>query len=541
MANKQNNAKSECKSNRRANNNRGRNGFSGKAGKYEESKNNELRGTTKARNDSGWYQADSVLMRDAANLPFPNATGMPLQVTDAIGNVKIANTDKYILPGIMRVNVITTPGTMGSWNDPINVAIRDIYSFVRHQNSGSKNYDAADLGVYFYAYDSCATYFAYLVRLYGTARTVLLRNRYTPEDLITVMGADYREIVDNLAQLRAYINTYAARLSAMKVPASLHFIERHMWLFSHIFADSQTDKCQMYVVNPAAFWEYRTGITAEDTYFWLSEKVPMLGGLYDFERLTVFGNALLNSVLNSEDFNIMSGDILKAYGDKTFTLSMISEEYAVPVTYEPEFLLQLHNATVFRCESTSDDTKVLYTNWRIFQDYSVDANSGALMCNFDIPLEGDQYTPVNSAYSLLTTGLASPLDMPVENPTPELVAIATRMMACAQYTNNVESKKVMRPYAFGTELVVGCWIFEKNVSSSGLNRTPRHLGSTGDRQWTFSVLPIYISAGTADVPNGSLSGSPVIIGSLDNLTMVPSSILYNIHRAALLGMYGLAK
>lgn len=521
--------------------NKGRQNSRGKSKRFEETTTTDLRGKTEAKNDSGWYQADSVLMKDAANLPFPNATGMPLQITDAACNVGITQTDKYILPGIMRINAITTPGTMGSWNDPINVAVRDIYSFVRHQNSGSKNYDAADLGVYFYAYDSCATYYAYLVRLYGTVRTVLLRNRYTPEDLITVMGADYKDITDNLAQLRAYINTFAARLSAMKVPSSLHFIERHMWLFSHVFSDSQTDKCQMYVVNPAAFWEYRVGSTAEDTYFQLSEKVPMVNALYTFERLTVFGNALLNSVLNSEDFNIMSGDILKAYGDKTFVLNMISEDYSVPIVYEPEFLLQLHNATVFHCEASIGDSHNLYQQWRIFQDYSETPNVGALMCNFDIPLSGDEYLAVNTGNQLLTTGFARPLDMPVENPSTELVAIATRMSACAIYTSDTAGVKVMRPFAFGTELIVGCWVFMKDVSTHALNRTPLKLGSTGDRQWTFSVLPMYITAGSADVSTGFFSGTPIIVGSLDNITMVPSTILYNIHRAALLGMYGLAK
>lgn len=508
--------------------------------KKEEMNASDLKGKTAARNDSGWYQADSVLMKDAASLPFPNATGMPLQIADAVTNVRLLNGQDYTVPGIMRVNVITTPGTMGTWNDPVNVAIRDIYSFVRHQNSGSKNYDAADLGVYFYAYDSCATYYAYLVRLYGVIRTVLLRNRYTPEDLVTTMGADYQDLVSNYAQLRAYINTFAARLSAMRVPSSLHFIERHMWLFSHIFADSQTDKCQMYVVNPAAFWEYKVGTTAQDTYFWLSEKVPQAGALYTFERLTVFGNALLNTVLNSEDFNIMSGDILKAYGEKTFTLNMISEDFNVPVTYEPEFLIQLHNATVFHCENQTDDAKNLYANWRIQQDYADTPNVGALTCDFSISLDSESLISTEQAL-LGSTALARPLDLPVENPDPELVAIATRMMACAKYTTVEGTKHIMEPYAFGTELVVGCWFYSKSRTSRLLDKTPRNALSSTDAKWAFHVLPLYITAGSFSVSDGSFSSAPVIVGSLDNITMVPAAILYNIHRAALLGMYGLAK
>lgn len=514
---------------------------SGKGTRFEESTKDDLKGKTNARNDAGWYMADSVLMKDAANLPFPNALGMPMSIRDGMSNVLPVNTSRVTVPGIMRVSVITTPGTVGTWNDPINVAIRDIYSFVRHQNSGSKNYDAADLGVYFYAYDSCATYYAYLVRLYGTARTLLLRNRYTPEDLITVMGADYNDIVSNLAQLRAYINTFAARMSAMRVPSDLHFIERHMWLFSHIFGDSQTDKCQLYVVNPGAFWEYKTATTAAETGFFLSEKVPMINALYTFERLTTFGNALLNSVLNSEDFNIMSGDILKAYGDKTFALNMIAEEYQVPVVYEPEFLLQLHNASVFEIETNSGtDSEADYMKWKIQQDYSETPNVGALTANFDISLKyNEQANNVPDPHAL-TMGLQQPLDVPVENPSPELVAIATRMKVNAVFTADVNGVKVMRPYAYGTEIIVGAWIFTKSPTTFLLDRTPQNY-RTQPMRLCFGVLPVHYAYGGVNVSDGSISGDISIVGSIDNITMLPAPVLYNIHRAALLGMFGLAK
>lgn len=506
---------------------------------YEESKAEDLKGKTSGKNDSGWYQADSVLMRDAANLPFPNALGMPMTIQDGMTGVTPTRGPSIILPGIMRINVVTTPGTMGTWNDPINVAIRNIYSFVRHQNSGAKNYDAADLGVYFYAYDSCATFYAYLVRIYGTVRTLLLRNRYTPEDLITVMGVDYKDVVDNMAQLRAYINTFAARMAAMRVPSDLHFIERHMWLFSHIFADSQTDKCQLYVVNPAAFWEYKTATTAAETGFFMSEKVPMGGALYTFERLTTFGNALLNSVLNSEDFNIMSGDILKAFGDKTFTINMISEEYSVPVVYEPEFLLQLHNATVCTIEDNQVDSEAQYLKWKIQQDYSETPNVGALMANFDMYFGKDYLDGIPLARAL-GHGLQQPLDLPIENPTPELVAIATRMKVSCIRTSDSAGKQVMRPYAYGTEIVVGAWIYSKSKSTQTLDRTPDSFDQQAMRL-CFSVLPLYYAFTGADDASGSISGAVSLIGSVDNITMLPAAILFNIHRAALLGMFGLAK
>lgn len=508
--------------------------------RYEESTSEELKGKTAAKNDSGWYQADSVLMKDAANLPFPNALGMPLAVNDGMTGITSTINSSIIIPGIMRVNVITTPGTIGTWNDPVNVATRDVYSFVRHMNSGAKNYDAADLGVYFYAYDSCATYYAYLVRIYGTVRSLLLRNRYTPEDLITTMGVDYADISANMAQLRAYINTFAARMRALRVPSSLHFIERHMWLFSHIFADSQTDKCQLYVINPGAFWEYRVGTTPADTKFIMAEKVPMKGALYTLERLTTYGNALLNSVLNSEDFNIMSGDINKAYGDKTFTLNMIAEDYAVPIVYEPEFLLQLHNASVFQIENTKDDSDAQYMRWTIQQDYSETPNVGALMGDFDILLDGTEIANYAEDPHSMTMGLQQPLDVPVENPSPELVAIATRMKVNAVFTSDAKGNHVMRPYAFGTEIVVGAWVYSKSSRTGLLDTTPARMDQAS-MLTSFGVFPMYYNYSSFDVSSGGIMAPTTLIGSVDNLTMLPAHILYNIHRAALLGMFGLAK
>lgn len=507
---------------------------------FEESTGEDLKGKTSAKNDSGWYQADSVLMKDAANLPFPNALGMPLALRDGMTGVVPTINSKVVIPGIMRVNLITTPGTLGTWNDPVNVATRDVYSFVRHMNSGAKNYDAADLGVYFYAYDSCATYYAYLVRVYGTVRSLLLRNRYTPEDLVTTMGVDYVDISANLAQLRAYINTYAARMRALRVPSSLHFIERHMWLFSHIFADSQTDKCQLYVMNPGAFWEYKVGSTPANTKFIMSEKVPMNGAKYTLERLVTYGNALLNSVLNSEDFNIMSGDINKAYGDKTFTLNMISEEYTVPIVYEPEFLLQLHNASVFQLETTDADSDAQYMRWTIQQDYSETPNVGALTGNFDILLDGSELDDYAVDDHSLTMGLQQPLDVPVENPSSELVAIATRMKVNAVFTSDVKGNHVMRPYAFGTEIVVGAWIYSKSPSTGILDAKPTRMDQA-PMLTSFGVYPMYYNYGTYGVSTGSINTTVHIIGSIDNITMLPANILYNIHRAALLGMFGLAK
>lgn len=532
----------------------------------------DYKGRTKGSNDAGWYQVESQLMKDAAQLSFPVTAGRAINVEG--WGVK---TD-IRMPGIMSFGVLPTYGEMTDWNSPFNVAIRKTYSWIRHANSGHSNYDAADLGQYFIAYDSACTFYAWMVRCYGLARTLIVQNAYTPADLVAACGCDYEDLIQNLAQFRAFINTYAVRLQALKVPSDLHFMERHMWLFTHVYADAPLAKCSFFLFNPVSIWEHR--ITATDDEMVLSSKVfstigkvSAVGGA-TYSSIVECANEILNGILNNEDFNIMSGDIIKAYGDKVFTLNLITEDYQVTPVYDPEVLLQIRNATlpgfsstevqtVIRNSVTKDATKLC----SIRENKEEGQLAGATQFTFKMPASILQLPTSEENDAVLackcTTVANRVLTLPVANPSPAEVCVATRLAAqwaitgAEDYSNSVTTVKtsMLVPDAFGTELILtmsyltspgtGWHAMGDNATTPTVADTIKLMTMMEKFDWAPSLVAgaiKWIRDNTTTPKQFSIVGVQVtdISGDWDNTTCVSRSTLHNIHRAAVMGMFDLA-
>lgn len=520
------------KRNRKPSNGKGRAGaknqkFDSKESRFDEEAN---KGKTEASNDPKWYGANSTLMRDAASLAFAQAAGLKMDVANASSakDFNISGTS-YVGPGIMTLAMLPLPGIIDEWSDPANIAIRDKYTFIRHANSGHSNYDAADLGMYFMVYDACCTFYAHMVRLYGVLRTIVLRNRYMPTDLVYALKGDYSDLVANMAAFRYYINSYAVRLNSLKVPSDLTFIERHMWLFSNVYADAPVDKAQLYTFTPAAFWTY----VLENTDAYLAP--TGMDVTWTFDMIKQFGESYLNTLLNNEDWNIMSGDILKAYGDKVYSVALIPEEYAIAPVYDPEVLLQIHNMTL---NYVSDS---YLATWHISENKNEQATAvGALTSGntfaVDNVIESLQSPATQRALGNVYGVLNKVLDMPMVNPTPEHVAIATRMMTASSLNETVG---MILLSTYGTEVCVDAYIYKHN----GMTPTIAYFNAPYTTPVEmFNSHPLYyrVSGGTAgDALNQATLTVGDLVGDIDNFTLLSNDTLDNIHRAALLAMYGL--
>lgn len=528
----------------------------------------DFKGRTKGSNDAGWYQADSQLMKDAAQLSFPVAAGRELRVagrgTGAEGTLR--------MPGVMSFGVLPTYGEMTDWNSPFNVAIRKTYSWIRHANSGHANYDAADLGQYFISYDSACIYYAWMVRCYGLARTLIVQNAYTPSDLVKGCGMSYDSLVSNLAQFRAYINTYAVRLQALKVPSDLHFIERHMWLFTHVYADAPLAKCSFFMFNPISVWEHVINETDDEmllssSLFKAMYNINGMGSL-TYEKVVSVGNSLLNNILNNEDFNIMSGDIIKAYGDKIFGLNLISEDYQVTPVYDPEVLLQIRNATVPFFEyrdllpwfAVDNDSRA-----RIIEVKKEGQNVGTTKIILNLPTWAVRMPSSDSEGTLKQGKISTVLDrvitMPIQSPTPAEVCVATRFTTqwnFEQGTYDVGSNvgtvtcDMLYPKVFGTEVILTAHVLLAPNGDYQIPGADNDADPTKEAMWAarfekFDWVPSrYVSTVTylKDPSKKAMNISGVTVkeisGDWDNTTVVARETLDNIHRAAVLGMFDLA-
>lgn len=314
-------------------------------------------------NDWRWYAQNEQLLRDSASLPYSWPVGTKLSMGSYADIV-----NKGSVPGIMAIYTSPSFGWSDNENSPINVAARNIYSFVRHANSGHANYDAIDEMIYLMAMDSAYSYIEYLKRIYGVMMTYSYTNRYYPKAMIQAMGVSFNDIQQNLADFRAYINTLAVKVGSMCIPASMSYMAKHMWMYQGYYLDSNHDKAQTYMFVPQGFFMYtfdqdnagqlsfvpiqkRTGslepVIVDDTQ------------LLKLSDLITYGERLINPILQSEDMNIMSGDILKAFGQgNLYMVSGVSDSYTVLPSYEMEVLDQIQNLTLIG--EYDEDSAVLH-------------------------------------------------------------------------------------------------------------------------------------------------------------------------------------
>lgn len=405
-------------------------------------------------NDWRWYAQNEQLLRDSASFPYSWPLGNRLNLGEYSPEINLGS-----LPGIMSISVLPSFGYSDDINAPINVAARNVYSFVRHANSGHANYDAPDLMLYMCAMDSLYSYLAYLKRVYGVVNTYSYTNRYFPKAAVSAMGVDFDDIQRNLADFRGYINTLAVKVGSMCVPASMSYMAKHMWLFDGIYADSPQNKAQVYMFVPEALYQYNVdsdgagclmpvkvyGSTAsQDAWPTLRSIVDVAGPanianrptetLLTFSNLVEIGDLLINRILQSEDMNIMSGDILKAFTpSNVFKVTGVSEDYTVLPSYNEEVLDQIQNLSligtpVYNKPGTPDPNTLKFTHNVLFQDKTKgwlrfrpecshpynfnlvdDENPGqnAFMCDRVISFNHDDVKPENTMEATRMANIAS--------------------------------------------------------------------------------------------------------------------------------------
>lgn len=312
----------------------------------------ECRDCRSTPNDPAWYAHNKQVVVDFASLPFGNPLGskLPADVTTPFGFGSIS--------GIMTLYYGPTLGVVDDENNAVNVAMRNIYSYVRHANSGHANYDAPDLMLYLLAMDSVYMYHAWLKRLYGQLMLATTYNRYYPKALIESEGVDYDDLQSHISDFRGYINMFATRIGSMAVPNSMSYMARHTWMTTGLYVDDpSTPKAQTYKYVPAYYLQFYLQEESNNYVGALQYATPIMNSFgiiktgnnkATFQNLVTFGDSLLAPILANEDMNIMSGDVLKAFGNSGIVQVMgITENYMILPEYSAEVLSQIENASVY--------------------------------------------------------------------------------------------------------------------------------------------------------------------------------------------------
>lgn len=340
-------------------------------------------------NDASWYSLNEQLLRDTASFPYSWPLGNRLDVGD-----KGLDINKGSIPGIMALYWAPTIGYSSDATSAVNVASINTYTKIRHDNSGHANYDHQDYMLYLLAMDSVYAFHSFIKRIYGTAMLYSNTNRYYPRALVQTMGVSFPDVQRNLARLRAYINEYAVKASALAVPSKMSYMKKHYWMSENIYLDSNQDKPQTYIFVPVGFYKFGLDEGSEpkghlsfEPLFGKNDapgvsgkhipnipstwEVPTFNGL-TVDDLITYGDKLLDPIIADEDFGIMSGDTLKSFGvGGCYTLPFVTETYATTPVYEEEVLDIIQNTSLIG--------DIVIEDASITQSSTIDSGTGCVL------------------------------------------------------------------------------------------------------------------------------------------------------------------
>lgn len=480
-------------------------------------------------NDPMWYAKNEAMLRDAASYSYNNPVGttIPYLISKGTSN----STGSLVIPSLFSFVIVPSIGISKDAASPANLAANNIYSYVRYMNSGSKNYDQPDLMLYLLAMDSLYSCWNWMKRIYGYAFNYSQYDRTVPRSFAAADGVDLQDLYDNLAEFRLFLNRTAAQITSFCVPAVMPYFIRHSWMYSNIYRDSNNNKAQYYTFNPAGFYKYEEVATK---FGGSLSFIPLEGFNADsvngltFKDLVNYMSNMLNSVAYSEDIGVMSGDILKAYGnDKLFKLTPVESDYRVEPVYNEEVLNQMHNSTIVPVPFTAPN-KVL--------DVTQDPNTGFLIWNPSFTPSGETNKTYPQNYMI---------NMPWDDVTPANTMVGTRLTAA--YTKSGDTITVA---AVGSELVCARRIYVMATSGNELNVLgmyentmeigPTNLGPSltlihamSNFDW-HPLVPL-ISKG-ADGTKAAYCG---IMGDVSNYTVLNLDNLKNLHLTAIMSEFNI--
>lgn len=409
------------------------------------------------QNDPQWYFKDANILRDVASYSFQTALGTNNHYSATIPQ----KADRYTLnayasvPGVMAFEIGLTPGVSTSAQSPLNLAATNVYSYVRYKNSGHTNYDSPDLMLYLLANDSLYACWNWMKRLYGLASMYSQTNKYWPKALITANNVDFDNLIMNLADFRAYLNIKAQEIAAFCVPATMTYNVRHSWLFANVFKDSDTNKAQSYIYVPSYFFKYdetslTTGGNLEVVPVWMNDTNHSTGSLKVADLINML-NGMLEAMNYSEDMGVMSGDIMKAYGEgNLYTLSTIDADYKVEAVYSREILSQIENMTPL-FGSVRGNADLVASDWAVTQD--PDTNQL-------------KWQPVQIPAGEVYERRLFYINFHWSDPTPEDVIVASRLMSACEpiESSGTPPTKAMLMYC-GSEVAIDAWMYGYGFSS----------------------------------------------------------------------------
>lgn len=389
-------------------------------------------------------------------------TGLPIERFDNYGNAASIHT-----PGIMTLGYLPTIGDANDDSDGINVAMTQLFTFMRSKTSGQNYFEAPDIALYITSTSSLYTLFALGCRIYGTLDAWDVQNRYVPDELLRAAGFDPTSFRRNKLNFWGWLNDFAMRIASRVMPVDIMYFTRQMWMVSNYYRDSATRESQLIQFVPTALFQLNEGISAAKTKYYISKQVSnskftipgqtsvsliaapwasdgsSINGSGDnaralctVEQFMEFADTLWANQNRSQDMGYISAAIERAFENSIMNVQKVGEDYQVTPVYEETVLRQIENVHILT--NVSGFRYVLKENvsinagWIELENvFAVTSPYAAIFDAYQSVLLPDEYNVMISenvikaqADEVLLNFHGTPADV-----TPEAVMEASRMCA----------------------------------------------------------------------------------------------------------------
>nr|AVX53548.1 putative capsid [Marmot picobirnavirus] len=332
-------------------------------------------------NDISWYSQDPALLKAAGNFWYTWPVGRPIyrdyhvtvpDTTSASGPWVNSDSQYDNMPGLMVLWTSPTFGVSETSDSALNLASQQLYTFTRHLNSRTSEYDANDQMLYVAAMASVYSMINFCERIYGSVQLYTQENRYFPRHLIEAQGVDYDSVANNLANCRYAINLVINKAASFAVPKTIRYFFRQAFNFAGYYSEGSSIKDQIYFQAPAGVFMFDHDADGAGRIMVLgtrpyqhrnqSKKANFIDVINDVSEL-------LSTLLNDNDFGNMNGDILKAYGSENLIkLAEMPENYAVYPEFDEVVLEQFRNATILRTPDFTNSAGAYKFLGGVYQD-----------------------------------------------------------------------------------------------------------------------------------------------------------------------------
>lgn len=406
-------------------------------------------------NDPAWYNLNRDLVNDVASISYES----PLSSGLLTGSTSLAtNTNAYrsTICGIDFIPSIGIGGYSGaasaSGGSIANAAAQTLYAWVRHANSGSANYEPADLMMYYLAMDSAYTWYAFGRSIYRAANSALMYDFNFIHRLGQVYVIDLDDFRSNLANFRTFLNIIATQLNQLAVPNSMPYYNRHVWMVSNIFKDHSVKRSAYYCFVPACYGVYnpvegRIAFTARPT-------TPMT-----FKVFSDILNTIVSVLMTDESIGIINGDVRKAYGtDSLFKIENTPADDYIEPFYSEEVLSQISGiVAVGPVTPGSYDICQIPGTGRLYQGTYIESGT---------PTISQSYPTLTSFPNTALLRSSFILNMYKDSPTPDDNMVASRLIAGYNYVT-VGSQPIRFVSVAGSEFVTTLRLFVGAPDNTG--------------------------------------------------------------------------